>query len=82
MSLCQGFEENPLTIRAIVIHQYDLLQETFRSAVNNAAKSSFYDRQGFIQVDQHHSKTGQVFGITLSNTPRTRLCLWSSYFEH
>ena len=53
------------TIWAVVVHQYYLLQHVFRGAVNDAAHGSFDDRQGFIQVDQHHSKTWQFFWITL-----------------
>lgn len=46
----QSFCKQP-TIRAVVIHHNDLLQQVFRCAIDDAPHGSFEDRQGFIQVD-------------------------------
>lgn len=63
------FLYNQPTIRTIVVHYYYLLQQVFRSAVDDAAQGSLENRQGFIQVDEHHTETWQVLGVTLFQTP-------------
>jgi len=57
---------------AVVIHQYDFLQEVFRGAVDEAAHSSFDHRQSLVQVDQHHSNSWQVLRVIFFKTPMNK----------
>lgn len=58
-----------LTIRAAVVHHYNLLQQVFRGAVDDAMQGSFDDRQGLIQVDEHNSDIRQILRVFLLRTP-------------
>lgn len=39
------------TVAAVIVHQYDFLQQPSRCLVDDAADGSFDDRKSFIQVD-------------------------------
>ena len=56
-------------MRAVVIHQDDLLQQVGRRVADDATDGSLDDGQGLIQVDQHHTNAGQDLRVSLRCTP-------------
>lgn len=68
------------TITAVIIHQYDFLQQPSWCLVNDAADGPFDHRKSFIQVDQHNADGGKILWVLLFSTPE-KWC-WSFRFLH
>lgn len=57
------------TVSAVIVHQYDFLQEPSRRLVYDAVDGPFDDRKSFVQVDQHNADCRKILGVLFLSTP-------------
>lgn len=57
------------TVAAVIVHQYNFLQQLSRCLVDDAAYGSFDGGERLVQVDQHDADGGKVVWVLFLSTP-------------